>query len=145
MPDSEMTAAEQKAHDEALKRIAECLRRRASVLDLSRLGLSCLPGKMGQLPKLSELNLAHNRLRTLPPEVCQLENLSRLDISNNQLAALPPELGQLASLTLLEITTSDSPCSFKHSSSFWISMGDPFLWHTPCGVPLNRKLQQTRM
>ncbi len=106
MPDSEMTAAEQKAHDEALKRIAECLRRRASVLDLSRLGLSCLPGKMGQLPKLSELNLAHNRLRTLPPEVCQLENLSRLDISNNQLAALPPELGQLASLTLLYLANN---------------------------------------
>ncbi len=106
MPDSEMTATEQKAHDEALKRIAECLRRRASVLDLSRLDLSCLPGKIGQLAKLSELNLSHNRLRCLPPEVCQLESLSRLDLSNNQLAALPPALGQLASLTLLYLANN---------------------------------------
>ncbi|MEI7956172.1 MAG: leucine-rich repeat domain-containing protein [Verrucomicrobiota bacterium] len=106
MPDSEMSATEQKAHDEALKRIAECLRRRASVLDLSHLGLSCLPGKMGQLGKLSELNLAHNRLSSLPPEFCQLASLSRLDLSNNQLAALPPALGQLASLTLLYLANN---------------------------------------
>ena len=101
MPDSDMTAAEQKAHDEALKRIGECLRRRATVLDLSRLGLTSLPSRIGQLAKLSELNLAHNRLRDLPPELGQLESLSRLDLSNNSLIALPPALGQLVSLTLL--------------------------------------------
>ena len=106
MPNSDMTAAEQKANDEALKRIAECLRRRAMLLDLSRLGLSCLPPKIGQLAKLTELNLAHNHLHSLPPELCQLEDLSRLDLSNNNLNILPPAVGQLTSLTLLYLANN---------------------------------------
>ena len=106
MPDSDMTAAEHKAHDEALKRIAECQRRRATVLDLSRLGLSCVPPKIGQLAKLTELNLAHNHLSSLPPGLCQLECLSRLDLSDNQISALPPALGQLTSLTLLYLANN---------------------------------------
>ena len=106
MPDPDMPPAEQKAYEEALKRIAECTRRRATVLDLSRLGLACLPPNIGQLVKLTELNLAHNHLSSLPPELGQLACLSRLDLSNNNLAALPPELGQLASLTLLYLSNN---------------------------------------
>jgi len=106
MPDSDMTAAEQKAFDEALKRIAECVRRRGTLLDLSRLGLTRLPPKIGQLARLTELNLATNRLTSLPPELGQLECLTRLDLSDNSLAALPPELGQLASLTLLYLSNN---------------------------------------
>ena len=101
-----MTAAEHRAFDEALKRIAECSRRRAAVLDLSRLGLTRLPPKIGQLAKLAELNLAHNRLTSLSPELGQLVSLTRLDLSNNCLASLPPELGQLASLTLLYLSNN---------------------------------------
>lgn len=106
MPDPDMTAAEQKAYEEALKRIADCVRRRATVLDLSRLGLACLPPKIGQLAKLTDLNLANNQLRSLPPELGQLASLSRLDLSNNPLASLPPELGRLASLTLLYLSNN---------------------------------------
>jgi len=101
-----MTAAEQTAHAEALKRIGECLRRRATALDLSRLGLSCLPSQLGQLTKLTELTLAHNHLRSLPSALWQFEGLSRLDLSNNNLDHLPPALGQLASLTLLYLANN---------------------------------------
>ena len=105
MPDSDLTAPEQKASNEALKRIADYVRRRSSALDLSGLGLTCLPPKLGQLAKLTELNLANNQLRSLPPElVSQLGGLTRLDLSHNPLASLPPALGQLTSLTLLYLT-----------------------------------------
>ncbi|KAB2642968.1 MAG: hypothetical protein DVB26_00905 [Verrucomicrobia bacterium] len=106
MPDSDMTAAELKANAEATKRIAVCLRRRATVLDLSRLGLSSLPSNIGQFAKLTELNLAYNHLRSLPPQLCQLEGLSRLDLSNNDLGVLPPAIGQLTSLTLLYLANN---------------------------------------
>lgn len=99
-----MTPAAQRACDEALQRIAECVRRRSTVLDLSGLGLAQMPSRVGQLTKLTELNLAHNRLTSLPPELGQLAHLTRLDLSHNQIGSLPAELGQLASLTLLYLS-----------------------------------------
>jgi len=101
MPDSDMSAVEQKASEEAQKRIADCVRRRGTVLDLSRLGLARLPSKISQLTKLTELNLAHNRFDSLPPELGEFASLTRLDLSNNQLAGLSPQIGRLANLTLL--------------------------------------------
>lgn len=99
-----MTAAAQKACEEALKRIGDCSRRRGTVLDLSGLGLTRLPEKIGQLAKLTELDLSQNSLVTLPPEIEQLVNLTRLDLSHNQMVSLPPELGVLARLTVLDLS-----------------------------------------
>ena len=104
MPDPDLTAAEQAACEEALKRIAECARRRGSALDLSGLGLTRLPARITQLAKLTELDLSHNLLATLPPELGQLPGLTKLDLSHNPLAALPPEIGQLTSLAVLDLS-----------------------------------------
>ena len=104
MPKPDINPAEHEATDEALKRIGDCIRRRATVLDLSGLGLRSLPPRIAQLPKLTELDLANNRFETLPPELGQFENLTRLDLSNNPLAGLPPEIGRFAKLTRLDLT-----------------------------------------
>ncbi|MEO0017670.1 MAG: hypothetical protein RLZZ522_953 [Verrucomicrobiota bacterium] len=104
MPDPDLTAAELAASEEATKRIAECARRRGSVLDLSGLGLTRLPGRIGQLAKLTELDLSHNLLAELPPELCQLPQLTKLDLSHNPLAVLAPELGQLVNLAVLDLS-----------------------------------------
>jgi hypothetical protein len=106
MPDPDTTAVEQQAHDEALKRIGDCARRRSTVLSLSGLGLPSLPPRLGQLAKLTELDLSNNRLRTLSPELAQLTQLTRLDLSNNRLHTLPQELGQLANLTLFYLSNN---------------------------------------
>jgi internalin A len=103
MPELDMTAAEQVACAEALKRIGECIRRRGTALDLSRLKLGRLPPKILQLPKLTELDLSNNHFETLPPELVQFPDLARLDLSNNPLVTLPPELGELAGLTRLDL------------------------------------------
>jgi Leucine-rich repeat (LRR) protein len=106
MPDPDTTAVELQAHEEALKRIGDCARRRGTVLSLSGLGLSSLPPKLVQLTKLTELDLAHNRLTCLPPELAQLTQLTRLDLAHNRLTTLPRELGQLAHLTLLYLSNN---------------------------------------
>ena len=101
-PDISSTA--QAACAEAVQRIADCGRRRVTVLDLSRLGLTRLPPQILQLTKLTELDLSHNSLATLPPAICQLDKLTRLNLSSNPLATLPPELGQLTRLTVLDLS-----------------------------------------
>ncbi|MCX6876670.1 MAG: leucine-rich repeat domain-containing protein [Verrucomicrobia bacterium] len=106
MPDSDMSAVAQQAHEEALKRIGDCGRRRGTVLSLSDLGLTRLPPRITQLAKLTELDLSNNTLEALPPEIGQLANLTRLDLSHNPLRSLPPELGQLTHLALLYLSNN---------------------------------------
>jgi len=110
MPDPELTSTAQEACDEALKRIAECGRRRVTTLDLSGIGLASLPPKIVQLAKLTELDLSNNRLSALAPEIGQLPNLTRLDLSHNRLTALPPETGQLAKLQSCDLSNNTLAC-----------------------------------
>jgi internalin A len=107
MPDPEMSAPERPVSEEALKRIAECARRRVTTLDLSGLGLACLPPKLTQLAKLTDLNLSNNHLQNLPQDLGQLAKLTRLDLSHNLLRSLPPELSQLSNLTLCYLSHND--------------------------------------
>lgn len=99
-----MTAAEQRAYDEALKRIGECARRRATALDLSRLRLTRVPPRIGQLGKLTTLDVSNNLLDRLPPELGELAQLARLDLSHNPLASLPAAVAQLTALTALDLS-----------------------------------------
>ena len=48
MTDLAMTAEQQQAYHKALKQIEACRRERASLLDLSNLGLTRLPPEIGQ-------------------------------------------------------------------------------------------------
>ena len=99
-----MTAAEQRAYDEALKRIAECGRRRGTALDLSRLQLTRVPARITQLAKLATLDLSNNLLVTLSPEIGELAQLTRLDLSHNPLAGVPAVITRLGELTVLDLS-----------------------------------------
>lgn len=96
-----MTPKAQEAYDKALRRIEKCKKKGESRLSLSGLGLTMLPPEIGQLTKLSLLDISNNQLSTLPPQIGQLTKLTLLDLSNNQLSKLPPQIGQFTELTLL--------------------------------------------
>ena len=91
---------EEIAYVEASRRIEEC-GSDGTQLDLSKLGLTRLPPKIGQLTSLHLLSLTGNQLVELPAEIGQLASLKALDLRENQLVRLPGEIGQLTSLQLL--------------------------------------------
>ena len=72
-------------------------------LDLRENSLSDLPAEIGQLSKLTRLDFSQNSLSVLPAEIGQLSQLTRLDLSQNSLSALPAEIGQLSKLTRLDL------------------------------------------
>jgi Leucine-rich repeat (LRR) protein len=85
----------------ALARIEEARKNRATVLDLSFLGLTKLPEFVDQLIQLQELYLYNNQLTTLPESIGQLTQLQELNLADNQLRALPESLCNLKSLKKL--------------------------------------------
>ena len=87
----------------ALARIRHAAETGATILDLSRLGLTALPPEIGRLTRLQELYLVGNHLTALPPEIGGLASLQTLILWKNQLTALPPEIGGLASLQTLDL------------------------------------------
>nr|WP_278002567.1 COR domain-containing protein [Nodosilinea sp. FACHB-13] len=70
---------------------------------LAGMGLSTLPESIGQLTKLTSLNLGYNQLTALPESIGQLTKLTSLNLSHNQLIALPESIGQLTSLSSLNL------------------------------------------
>jgi Leucine-rich repeat (LRR) protein len=105
MPPSKMNQKEQKAYDEAVRRIAHYKRMggTAPPLSLLGMGLTALPPQIGDLTDLTELRLGNNQLTTLPREIGQLTALTQLWLQDNQLTTLPPEIGQLQALTVLSL------------------------------------------
>jgi internalin A len=89
---------------EALRRIEKAKREKATILDLSRLGLTAVPKALGQLTALTRLDLDNNRLTTLPEALGHLTNLEILYVFTNRLTALPEALGQLTELYLLQLS-----------------------------------------
>lgn len=55
-------------------------------LDLSGLGIDCLPIEIGMLDRVENLNLARNALRVLPPSLTCLKNLKVIDLTGNPIA-----------------------------------------------------------
>jgi hypothetical protein len=94
----EMNDAEKRVYEEAVARIKEAAKDERTELDLRGMGLTKLPGEIGQLTRLMELHLENNRLTALPKEIGKLVNLTVLRLDGNQLTALPGEIGQLTSL-----------------------------------------------
>jgi len=62
-----------------------------------------IPKEIGNLTKLTHLNLSHNELTELPKEIWSLVNLTHLNLSYNELTELPKEIGNLVNLTELWI------------------------------------------
>ncbi|MEZ0395532.1 MAG: leucine-rich repeat domain-containing protein, partial [Anaerolineales bacterium] len=74
---------------------------RLTELDLSQNRLTSLPPEIGNLTSLTELNLGGNHLPSLPPEIGNLTSLTKLNLGSNHLTSLPPEIGRLTHLTAL--------------------------------------------
>lgn len=85
-------------YQEALSLIEDAIKKEATELDLSAIGLSKLPLKIAKLWNLEALYLVGNKLSTLPAEIGQLTQLKELCLGDNLLTALPPEIGQLKEL-----------------------------------------------
>lgn len=92
---------------EIIERIEQAEREGATSLDLSKKGITDLPGEIGQLTNLSVLQLHGNRLSTLSPEIGRLTSLQVLDLSNNRLRELPMEIGRLTRLRKLFLWAND--------------------------------------
>jgi internalin A len=73
-------------------------------LDFSDRWIEELPESIGQLTKLTSLNLNNNRMTALPDSIGQLTCLTSLDLSNNKLKALPESIGKLTNLTSLNLS-----------------------------------------
>jgi Leucine-rich repeat (LRR) protein len=58
--------------------------------------LTSLPSELGQLSKLTYLNLDRNPLTALPDSLGRLSNLTWLRLNQNRLTALPTDLSGLA-------------------------------------------------
>ena len=99
--------AKDAAFEKAKQRIAAALRKGATQLNLSHIGLTALPAEIGRLVNLETLNLNGNRLTALPAEIGQLVNLQTLDLWDNQLTALPAEIGQLVNLQTLRLSRNE--------------------------------------
>ncbi|XP_075785307.1 malignant fibrous histiocytoma-amplified sequence 1 isoform X4 [Pelodiscus sinensis] len=63
---------------------------------------AALPGRLGALPQLEELDLSFNRLRRLPEALGRLQRLRSLDVDHNQLPAFPAPLLELGALEELD-------------------------------------------
>jgi internalin A len=88
---------------EAQKRINVALKKGATELDLSGLGLTSLPESLGKLTQLTILDVSDNELTVLPECLGQLTQLQSLDVMSNQLTELPESLGQLTQLQSLDV------------------------------------------
>jgi internalin A len=77
-----------------------------------------LPGWIGELNKLTSLNVSSARLSKLPEEIGELKNLTSLDVSANRFSELPKEIQGLTNLTQLNISNLGS--SQKFTLPEWI-------------------------
>ena len=102
---SQMSPSEQRAYNEALRRIAHYKRMggKTQSLSLLGLGLTMLPPEIGKLTALTELRLYNNHLTTLPPEIGQLTALTHIFLTRNRFATLPQQIGQLQTLRCLDL------------------------------------------
>ena len=76
----------------AMRRIIEAKSSRSTSLLLNGLGLSSLPGQIGDLTDLTSLILSRNEIAELPPEIERLAALETLHLVGNRLSALSAEL-----------------------------------------------------
>ena len=79
---------------------------RLSRLDLTDNQLTNVPAEIGSLTGLTELNLGFNDLSSLPAEISQLTNLTSLSLAGNRLTSLP-DISKLTNLTGLNLAEND--------------------------------------
>jgi Leucine-rich repeat (LRR) protein/energy-coupling factor transporter ATP-binding protein EcfA2 len=73
-------------------------------LDLACNELTSLPETMSNLISLTYLSLGYNKLSALPEWLGDLTNLTKLNLCNNRLTTLPESLGGLTKITELDVS-----------------------------------------
>ena len=91
----------------AEERIETALKDKATLLDLSGLGLTEVPLSLIECTQLQTLNLSTNSLTDLPDFLGHFARLKLLDVSGNELTHLPDFISQLGGLESLDV--SDNP------------------------------------
>ncbi|MEM7531650.1 MAG: leucine-rich repeat domain-containing protein [Chloroflexota bacterium] len=85
-----------------------CLNQRVISIELDGHNLvGALPPALGELTKLTTLELGNNEITSLPDEIDQLQELHWLGLRNNRLTHLPTSLGRLRALTTLQLGGND--------------------------------------
>ena len=111
---------------------------RVVVLQLQDLSLCAVPGEVGRLSALRELELRSNQLASVPAEIGQLTSLLGLHLSRNELTGLPAEIGQLTSLTELALRanklTSVPAVIWQLTSLEELGLGDNYLTSVPAEI-----------
>jgi internalin A len=87
----------------AALRIGEAQSTHATELDLSRCGLSAIPGEVFKMTKLQTLNLEYNDVEWIPQDIANLSNLRDLRIWSQYLKRISDAIGELSELTRLTI------------------------------------------
>lgn len=93
--------ARDEAYRTAEERIAVALKKGATELDLSGLGLTEVPDSVANLTDLTSLNLSQNQLTAIPAVIANFTNLTDLNFSRNQFTAISEVIAQLTNLSTL--------------------------------------------
>ncbi len=71
-------------------------------------GLTEIKPEIGQLSKLTRMNLSGHELSSLPTDIGNLSSLVYLNVSNNELSSLPAGIGNFAKLEELHLENQES-------------------------------------
>ena len=119
---------------------------RVVVLQLQDLSLCAVPGEVGRLSALRELELRRNQLASVPAEIGQLTSLLGLHLSRNELTSLPAEIGQLASLVQLGLAgnqLTSLPAEIGQLASLeWLRLDENQLTSVPAGIEQLASLEE---
>jgi len=86
-----------------------------------------LPGTIGKLQNLEELDLGRNRMKSIPSQIASLQNLKRLALDYNDIHELPAFVGNLKNLQELSVCANGGiklPKSLSNLNGLKIFMGD---------------------
>jgi Leucine-rich repeat (LRR) protein len=75
-------------------------------LDLAFTLITSLPSQIGNLKNLTHLTLYNSQITNLPTQVGNFRNLTYLNLAGTSITSLPPEIGKLNKLTVLDLHDS---------------------------------------
>ena len=89
-----------------------------------------LPGTIGKLQNLEELDLGRNRIKSIPSQIASLQKLKRLALDHNDIDELPAFVGNLKNLQELSVSDNGGiklPTSLSNLNGLKIFMGNNHL------------------
>src|SRR5881227_1231199 len=92
--------------------------------------IKSLPGTIGKLQNLEELDLGRNRIKSIPSQIASLQKLKRLALDHNDIHELPPFVGNLKNLQELSVSGNGGiklPMSLSNLNGLKIFIGNNHL------------------